>query len=315
MKIDRLIAEIMLLLEQDQINAKYLADMFEVSKRTIYRDMDSINQAGIPIVATSGPGNGISILKSYKVEKKLFSTNDITTLLMALGSIQSNLPSNEITTTLAKIKGMVPSEKREELNFKSNQIKIDLFPWLYSGSSLDKIQLVKEAMDQQHLLRFEYKDNKKKWSTREVEPYCLLLKGEFWYLQGYCLLRKDFRTFKILRIRELRIVELPFTLRDFPGDKLKKVDFNDKTFTQVTLRIHEDIMDKIISRFGEDCLTPDAAEYYKATVLMPIEEIAIDYLLSFGNKCECLYPESVREELRQASYKIYSMYNKDTILY
>ena len=95
MKIDRLIAIIMTLLERDKVKADELAKMFEVSSRTIYRDLETINQAGIPVVAVTGPGNGISILKSYKIEKRLFSTNEITSLLMALGNIQSNLPDRK----------------------------------------------------------------------------------------------------------------------------------------------------------------------------------------------------------------------------
>ncbi len=295
MKIDRLIAIIMVLLDQDQVPAKYLADMFEVSTRTIYRDLDSINQAGIPIVAVSGPGNGISILKSYKVEKRLFSTNDITTLLMALGSIQSNLPDSKITTTIAKIKGMIPKNSQKEFHFKTNQIKIDLTPWLYSGNELEKIQLIKVSMEQQNILRFEYKDKKNKRSVRKIEPYCLLLKGEYWYVQGYCLLRNDFRTFKVLRMKNISIMDSTFEPKEFPSKKT--THFNDKKITQVKLRVHESVTDKIISRFGEECLTIDSPEHYIATVQMPIDELAFDYLLGFGTKCECIEPPKMRQEL------------------
>lgn len=308
MKIDRLIAIIMVLLEQEQVNAKYLAEMFEVSIRTIYRDLDSINQAGIPIVAISGPGNGVSILKSYKVEKRLFSTNDITTLLMALGSIQSNLPSSEITTTLAKIKGMMPVENQKELHFRTNQIKIDLTPWIYSGSGLEKIQLIKTAIEHQNIIRFQYKDNKQKISDRNIEPYCLLLKGEYWYVQGYCLLREDFRTFKILRMKNLRVIESNFALREFPVKKTEYINFNDNSFKLVTLRIHEDAIDKIISRFGEECLIPESSTYYIANVHMPLNELAFDFLLSFGDKCECLEPPEMRRELYRITSIINSMY-------
>lgn len=308
MKIDRLIAIIMVLLERDKINADELASMFEVSPRTIYRDLDSINQAGIPIVAISGPGNGISILKSYKIEKHLFSTNEITALLMALGSIQTNLPSKEITTALAKIKGMIPPEKQEELNFKTSQIKIDFSPWLYSGTIFKKIQLIQKAMDQQFLLKFDYRDSKSKNTVREIEPYCLLLKEENWYLQGFCLTRQDFRTFKILRMDNITIREDFFEPRQFPAAKMKEAHFRDDTFSQVKLRIHEDVVDKIILRFGEECLTRDGASHYIACVHMPISDLAVEYLLSFGTKCECIEPISMRNKILGKCKKICQMY-------
>ncbi len=308
MKIDRLIAMIMVLLERDKINAEDLAKMFEVSVRTIYRDLDAINQAGIPVLALSGPGNGISILKSYKMEKHLFSINEITALLMALGSIQSNLPSKEITTALAKVKGMIPPDKQEELKFKTNQIKIDFSPWLYSDSVLKRMQCIQKALEQQVILTFEYKDNKNIHSFREVEPYCLLLKGTDWYLQGFCLARQDFRTFHILRMNKIVIGEQLFELRQFPAERLQQAHFNDDTLTQMKLRIHEDIVDKMISRFGEDCLTKDGDSHYIASVHMPISELSIAYLLGFGTKCECLEPAAMRRKLLEGARDILQLY-------
>lgn len=87
MKVDRLISIIMILLDKERIGAQELADMFEVSPRTIYRDIDAINMAGIPIRSTSGVGGGFEIMPQYKVDKKVFSTTDLSALLMGLSSI------------------------------------------------------------------------------------------------------------------------------------------------------------------------------------------------------------------------------------
>lgn len=310
MKIDRLIAMIMLLLEQDKISAKDLAERFEVSPRTIYRDLDTINQAGIPIVATAGPGGGVEIIKTYKVEKRLFSTDDITTLLMGLGSIECNIPSHEVVTTLAKVTGMIPLEQQKELAFRANQIKIDVNPWLYTDVLSDTIALIKMALEQHRLLRFAYQDIRTQKSNREVEPYRLLLKGEDWYLQGYCLTRKDFRTFKLLRMKRLTMLEQTFAMRDFPFEQMDAVHFRDPTLVPATLRIHEAIRDSIVARFGEDCLTAYGAEHYIATILLPVDDLACRYLLSFGDKCICLGPEPLKEKLRYLSEQLYQFYHE-----
>lgn len=309
MKIDRVIAIIMILLEREKVSAKKLAEQFEVSARTIYRDFESINQAGIPIISTSGPGGGVEILKTYKIEKRLFSTSDITSLLMGLGSIQSNLPSDEIVCTLAKVRGMIPPEKQKELNFRANQIKIDVTPWLYAGDLSNTIKVVKMAMEQQRTLHFDYRDIRNQKSTRMIEPYCLLLKGEDWYVQGYCLTRNDFRTFKLLRMQNIRIMEQTFELREFPAERLAGASFNDKSLIPAKLRIHEEIRDMITARFGEDCLTPDGKGYYTAEVHLPLDDLACRYLMGFGNKCECLEPEALREKMRELSEEINRYYS------
>lgn len=154
--------------------------------------MECINQAGIPIVSTSGPGGGVEILKSYKIEKRLFSATDLIALLMGLGSIQSNVPNKHVLGPLAKVKGMIPLEQQKDLQFPAKQIKIDVTPWLFASNLTDKIEMIKEAMEQSQLLRFKYKDIRNEESLRTIEPYRLLLKGEDWYVQDYCLTRSDY---------------------------------------------------------------------------------------------------------------------------
>lgn len=308
MKVDRLVAIIMILLEREKISAKDLAEMFEVSTRTIYRDLESINQAGIPILATSGPGGGVEILKTYKVEKRLFSTSDILSLLIGLGSIQSNIPGNEIVNTLVKVKGMIPPEKLKELDFRAKQIKMDVSPWLHAEGFTDKIEIIKTALEKQQLLRFEYMDIRGQKSNREIEPYRLLLKGEDWYMQGFCLTRNDFRTFKVLRMQNIDMLEQTFTMREFPAERLDEVAFNDKKLVSAKLRIHEEIRDLIEKRFGEDCLVPDGAEHYIATILIPVDDLACRYLLGFGNKCVCLEPEIIRKKMYGLAKEILGLY-------
>lgn len=309
MKIDRLIAIIMILLEREKVTAKDLAKMFEVSTRTIYRDLESINQAGIPVVATSGPGGGAEILKTYKIEKRLFSTSDITTLLMGLATIQSNIPSGEIIGTLAKVKGLVPPEKQKELSFRVNQIKIDATPWLQAEGLSQRIETIKTAMEQQHLLHFDYRNLRNQKGSRTIEPYRLLLKGEDWYIQGYCLTRNDFRTFKLLRMNNIRVLEQAFEIRNFPADRLNNPSFSDQRLVAAKLRIHEDIRDMIVARFGEDCLTPEEEEYYLAEIHLPIDDLACRYLMGFGNKCVCLEPEAMRAKMRTLSEEINRYYS------
>ncbi|MFT9057388.1 MAG: YafY family protein [Ethanoligenens sp.] len=311
MKIDRLIAIIMLLLEREKVSAKELADTFEVSTRTIYRDLDTINQAGIPIRATCGPSGGAEILKTYKVERRLFSTLDIVTLLMGVESIQSNLPNDKIIATLAKVKSMIAPEQQKEVYLRANQIKIDLAPWLHGGNLSNTIETIKLAMERQWLLCFDYRDIQHHRSRREIEPYRLLLKGDTWYVQGYCLMRDGFRTFKLLRMRNISILEQTFEFRENSFGILDEGKFQDKKLVPAKLRIHEEIEDEIVARFGVSCLTPFEHEYAIADVQIPVNDLACRYLLGFGDKCVCLEPKELRDKMRSLTVEIGKLYKSE----
>ena len=118
MKMDRLVAIVMLLLERRRVNAKSLAGMFEVSLRTIYRDLETINRAGVPIVSSPGNGGGFSLMEGYAVERKIFTDRDIAALLMGLGSIAA-MSGPEGTYARAKIMSLLPEDRAREVALKS----------------------------------------------------------------------------------------------------------------------------------------------------------------------------------------------------
>ena len=130
MKVDRLVSIIMILLDKERIGAQELADMFEVSIRTIYRDIDTINTAGIPIRSTSGVGGGFEIMQKYKIDRKVFTTADLSAILMGLSSLSNMMRGDELVNALAKVKSFIPADRAKDIELKTNQIYIDLSPWM-----------------------------------------------------------------------------------------------------------------------------------------------------------------------------------------
>jgi len=128
-KIDRLVSIIMLLLDKKRMGAQELADMFEVSPRTIYRDMDVINLAGIPVSSTPGAGGGFEIMQNYKIDKKVFSTADLSAILMGLSGLSGMIRGDELVSALAKVKSFIPAERAKDLELITFQIYLDLSPW------------------------------------------------------------------------------------------------------------------------------------------------------------------------------------------
>ncbi|GFP76545.1 helix-turn-helix transcriptional regulator [Clostridium fungisolvens] len=310
MKIHRLISIIMLLLEHKQISATKLAEMFEVTPRTIYRDVDAISLAGIPIVAYPGVNGGISIMEEYKIEKRLFTVSDVTSLLIGLGSIHSTMTSKEILNTMAKIKGLVPEHQIRDIELKSNQITIDHAPWIGNKNINVNLEEIRTALSENRLVVFKYSAQNAIKSQRKVEPYRLVLKNSSWYLQGYCTTRNDFRIFKLSRISSLELLEETFLPREFEYKALELPINIDKKSIKIKLLIDESLRDMMIEFCGEENI--EAYENNKFIVSFPFTEDDFSYsmILRLGDKCECLGPENVRLEIIRRAENLLNIYKK-----
>lgn len=308
MKIDRLVSIIMILLEKERISAKELADMFEVSIRTIYRDVESINLAGIPIYSTSGVGGGFEIMQKYKIDKKIFSTNDISTILMGLSSISNMVHGDEILNALAKVKSFIPADKKKDIEVKSNQILIDLTPWMTNKNIQSYIEIIKDALRESNLLSFEYLNQYGEKTSRIVEPYQLVLKNNQWYLQAFCNMRNDFRLFKISRMSNLKMKEEKFIPRNYEKPLLSFDNMGKSDFTKVKIRIHKSVMERILDFCPYDEFYPDGENYFIINFSFIENEYCYDMLLSLGDKCECLEPTRIRQEMKNRIQKMIDIY-------
>ncbi|WP_245611918.1 helix-turn-helix transcriptional regulator [endosymbiont 'TC1' of Trimyema compressum] len=159
MKIDRLIVIIMVLLEKDRISVTKLAEMFEVSPRTIYGDADTLDLAGIPIITYPGVNGGIGILENYKVSKQFFTAIDITALLSDLSNISATLSAEDMAGTLAKVKSLIPEGKREDIEQKAKKVYIDLTMWSGNTYASPNLEKVKESLEGNKLLTFTYSNS------------------------------------------------------------------------------------------------------------------------------------------------------------
>jgi len=308
MKIDRLVSIIMLLLEKKRMSAHELAKSFEVSERTIYRDIESINLAGIPVCAVPGVGGGIEILSSYKVDKKVFSSDDLSALLMGLSSISGMIKSDELAAAMAKIKSFIPKEKADEIELKASQIIIDMKPWYGNENIRPYLEILKTSLQKNKLVSFSYFDGSSNKTERTVEPYRLVLKGINWYFYGFCLVRKDWRIFKLSRMTELKITEEDFSPREYKAPVLDFENVNPETITDIKLRIHKSNIDRILDYCSQDQIIPDGDEHFIVSYPFVESDYSYDMLLSMGENCECLEPAFVREKIKMKIKKLAALY-------
>ena len=309
MKVDRLVSIIMILLDKKRVGAQELADMFEVSPRTIYRDIDAINMAGIPVRSTSGVGGGFEIMQEYKMDNKVFTTADLSAILMGLSSLSNMIRGDELVNALAKVKSFIPADRAKDIELKANQIVIDLSPWIGNRNIQPYLEIIKTALQISKLLSFEYADRYGNKTARTAEPYQLVLKSSHWYLQGYCHKRSDFRLFRLSRMSNLQIQEEFFTPRDYPKPQLDFSDILATMQTKIKIRIHKSVMDRVLDYCTFENFSPDGDEHYIVSFPFIENEYYYDILFSFGDKCECLEPLPIRTEMKRRIHDIAAIYD------
>ena len=310
MKIDRLVSIIMTLLDKERTGAQELADMFEVSPRTIYRDIDTINMAGIPVRSIPGVSGGFEIMPNYKIDKKFFSTADLSAILMGLSNLSAVMRGDELVNALAKVKSFIPADREKEIEFKTNQIHIDLSPWIGNRNIQAYLKIIKAALQESRLLSFEYADRYGNKTARTAEPYQLVLKSSHWYCQGYCRKRNDFRLFKLSRISNLKMQGEAFTPRDYQKPILDFSEILETMQIKIKIRIHKSIIDKVLDYCAYEHFSSDGDEYYIVNFPFIENDYYYNTLFSFGDKCKCLEPLHIRSEMKRRIHDIAVLYEK-----
>lgn len=297
MRLDRLVSIIMILLDKKRIPAQELADKFEVSLRTIYRDIDAIDIAGIPIRSIPGVGGGFEIMPKYKVDSNVFSRNDLSSILLGLSSVSGIVQSDTVIHALEKVKTLIPDEHARDIEFKANQIHIDMSPWIGNIQIQNNLEVIKQALHAVKLVTFSYRDHRGNITERTVEPYQLVLKSNRWYCHSYCLTKKDYRLFRLSRISNVRTLSQSFDVRAYDKPRLDFDDRLETIQTKVKIRIHKSLVDRVLDFCTFDYLIEDGDAHYILEFPFIENDFYYNTILSFGNKCECLSPAHIRAEV------------------
>lgn len=300
MKIDRLIGIITILLQQDKATAPELAERFEVSRRTINRDIENICKAGIPLVTIQGHGGGISIADGYKVDKSLLTKEELEAIFIGLKGIDS----------ISKISHL--RELSEKLSSKTNHITMDETVIIDLASYwklplTHKIDAIKTAIKDHRLISFHYFSEKGE-CDRVIEPYQLVFKWSSWYVWGYCLYRNAFRLFKLNRLCNLEIRSETFKIRDSSSQEIA----SDNYFLtgEIHLKALFEASEKyrLIEEYGvESYLTGDDGSLLFEWNFANYNNMR-EWIFSFGDKVEVLEPVNLKEDICQQAKNILKKY-------
>lgn len=297
MRESRLFRIVYYLLQNGKATAPELAQKFEVSIRTIYRDIDSISSAGIPIYATQGKGGGISILNDYTLDKSLFSEQEQEQMLTALQGMVATTEENS-NELLTKLSGLF------QIN-STNWIEVDFSDWAHRTPQQDTFNIIKEAIFQKRVISFCYFSGKGNKEKRNVRPIRLVFKSKSWYLYSFCLLRNDYRFFKLTRIKELEMLSETFT-QDFTPTKIEKQIQVENTVA-VKLKFDRQAAFRVYDEFT-DSITEDSQGNLYVQIDLPDNEVLYSYVMSFSDSVEVIEPQSIREQMKKILQKMQEKY-------
>lgn len=292
MRIDRLIGILSILLQKEKISAPELAEHFEVSRRTINRDIEELCKAGIPIVTWQGQGGGISIMDGYRIERTLLTNKEMQDILAGLRSLDSVNGTNRYLQLMEKL-----SVDSSDFMTGNQSVLIDLSSW-YQTTLASKIELIRSAIDSKRELEFVYYSPKGE-NTRQIEPYYLIFKWSSWYVWGWCKIRQDFRLFKLNRMEGLSIGE-----NSFEGRSCPLPDLRDSTVfsggMEVKALFRPEYKWKLVEEYGGNCYTElEDGRLLFQTNTFANKDYLIDWIFSFRDGVELIEPEEIRVEIKE----------------
>ncbi|MCR4929594.1 MAG: YafY family transcriptional regulator [Lachnospiraceae bacterium] len=302
MKIDRLIGILSILLQKEMTTAPELAEHFEVSRRTINRDIEDLCKAGIPIQTTQGVGGGISIMSGYRMDRTILTSRDMQMILAGLRSLDSVSGSSYYSQLMEKIQA-----GSSELVSGKESVLIDLSSW-YKATLAPKISMIQDAIESRHLIKFKYFAPSGE-SVRTVEPYYVVFKWTSWYVYGWCLKRKDYRLFKLNRMDKVELTNKEFECRNVPLPDMSAELLYPRNI-KVKALFDADMKWRLVEEFGMECYSERKdgkllfEEYYSDM------DNLVSWMLTFGDKVEVLEPEEVRERLKVMADNMIKVYGR-----
>lgn len=296
MQINRLFEIIYILLERKTVTAKELAEYFEVSTRTIYRDIETLSAAEIPVYMSKGKGGGISLISGYVLDKAVLTEEEKINILSSLKAV-SAVNLSEQDSAVGKLSAMLGDKN-------SDWIEVDFSHWSDKGKEKEVFNSLKNSIINRFTVQFSYANGKGELTRREIEPLKLCFRGQDWYVYGFCSLKNDYRFFKLKRISEFTITHNQFE-RETPKQIFNKDYYNGSAET-VKLRISKELAYRVYDEFSQYEL--DKNGDFIATVSITDKFWVYSYISTLGNLAEILEPEHIRRNYIDFLQKILKNY-------
>jgi len=305
MKLNRLLTMTMILINRKKVKAQELAELFDVSVRTIYRDVETLSSAGVPVFSQQGVNGGISLIEGYRMDKQILTKDELASLSIALQSALTSYEDTHAKAVLEKLTGIADDKVKQAMD----HLFIDRSPWGQNGLLKEQITVLKRAIEHEHCVRFVYSTTHGTMTNRLIEPHTLVQKGKVWYIYGYCTLRGGFRLFKISRMKDIKEELLSFQRKELhlleqPWDKAWQQPQN---LVELTLSFESSIQTLVEETFGAVHINYDKSI---VQIALPEDEWLYGLLLSFGNRIKLIDPPHLVEIVQRRAQEIVALYTQ-----
>lgn len=290
MQINRLFEIVNILLNKKLVTARELSEHFEVSQRTIYRDIDTLSASGIPVYTNKGKGGGISLLDNYVLNKSILSDKEQVDILSSLQGLNA-LDVPDVEPVLNKLAIMFHKNS-------SSWIDVDFSHWGSNSDEREKFNLFKTAILNSNIVALDYYSSYGEKTNRIIEPLKLMFKGHGWYIYGFCRTKDDYRMFKVTRIKNPEILNESFK-RYIPDDIWGNpdMDFSNKMINLV-LKIEPNMAYRIYDEFDNEYIVANPDGSFTVAITVPEDEWIYRYIMSYGNNAEVLEPRHIRDNVK-----------------
>ena len=307
MRTERLYNIVAILLSKNTVSASDLAERFDVSTRTIYRDIDVLSVAGVPVYMKKGRGGGITLMEGYKLDKTMLGDEEIESIMMSVGAMSATGYSG-VDNVVDKISSVFKNHKPDDW------VDIDFTEWDSAKSPDSSFQKIKTAILERRWISLSYLNSYGQRTERKLAPIKLMFKSRAWYVNAYCSEKQDIRLFKINRMRDIVLTGEHFVREEYlkiqPKPKEQNPHFE---IVNLKMRFKPQAAYMVYDWYAEDNIKRQPDGTYLVTARFPMDEWVYSHILSYGDNVEVLEPEYVRTEIQRRLKNILAAYENRTL--
>lgn len=301
MKINRLLEITIILLNRGNITAKELSERFEVSVRTIYRDIDILSSSGVPVYSSRGKNGGIQLMENYSINKTILSDEESESILFALKTLKlTRYP--HIDDVLYKLGAIFK-------NSNTDWIEVDFSPWDSNSDEKNKFECIKLSIVESKMIEFDYVNAENVKGHRYLKPLKLIFKSISWYIFGFDTVKLDYRIFRISRMKNICLINKKFNIdKNFELKDIPIISSSNSNI-ELELKFNNKSLSRLYDEFNDKSISENEDNTYTVKFQMPENEWLYNYILSFGDSAEVISPKHIRDIIIKRIENMHNIYD------
>lgn len=306
MRQGRLLSILIIISQKGLVTGRELAEHFEVSLRTIYRDIEKISETGVPIAAIGGKGGGYYIMENYNINNIFINKKEVEPIIAVMDNLSFLFGKNpKFNDMVLKIETLRNNEEHRYSN-----LNINMSHFAMEQELREYLFLINKAIEESRVVEFQYINRRMEYSKRIVEPIQIEFSVGQWFIIAFCRVRNDYRKFKLVRIRNMKLGN-NFIKRQISQEEIKKIfdDSYEKNSILVKMKFSSKIGEQLAEYFPKDKIILLDDGGYIVENFFPDDEGLKKFVLSFGNECEVITPLELRKEMLEYIKNIHIKYN------